>query len=647
MTLGRQLFIGITAVSIALLIGIEAIYVSITREHLERELDAHANETATSLAMTIGARMGSFDPSLVNTLVNPVFDRGHFESIEVRSPNGEQAFVRRLERREVETPRWFVALVRFEDPKGQSLITAGWRQLGNVIVRVHPQYAYLQLWNAAVATLVWVGILFAIALLATRFYLGGILWPLRRIEQTAIAISNREFSSIDIEPRTRELRRVTQAINSMSSKIRETIMQESDRAEQLRKEAFEDLVTGQLNRRGFDLSVSSSLGDSGEVYPGSLALFSVAGLEEINRLFGHECGNAILRRLANTLVEPRLKGSATVGRWQGPTLAAFLPDTEHPVALAWAQGVCGTLPDRLHADELPNSIVVSCGMAQFSSGNTGLRKIARTAESALVQAGARGTATVVALQTDSRASWIDLNQEVEDAIASNHVSLLSQNVISVIDQGILQAELFANLTGSEGSTIAAATFVPVARQRGTLPALDCNVVEQAIAAMDRVSSLPRVISVNISMQSLANPEFRRTLRELFKKKEQNAQRLVFEITGYAAGRSPSLIEEFAGELRKLGGQVAIDNFELDRNSITIVHRLLPAYVKLAPALTQQIGARKDLRAIVGALLHITRPLEILLIAQGVEDTHTIPVLSNLGITAYQGYAGGRPERLLY
>jgi EAL domain-containing protein (putative c-di-GMP-specific phosphodiesterase class I) len=52
-----------------------------------------------------------------------------------------------------------------------------------------------------------------------------------------------------------------------------------------------------------------------------------------------------------------------------------------------------------------------------------------------------------------------------------------------------------------------------------------------------------------------------------------------------------------------------------------------------------------LRFIVEAMLRMLRPLEIPLIAQGVEDRSAIPVLAELGLAAYQGYAGGRPEPL--
>ena len=99
------------------------------------------------------------------------------------------------------------------------------------------------------------------------------------------------------------------------------------------------------------------------------------------------------------------------------------------------------------------------------------------------------------------------------------------------------------------------------------------------------------------------------------------------------------------DLRHLGVRVALDNFDIDRNSMAIVNDLLPAYIKLAPAFTQQIAVREDLRFIVEALVRMLHPLEIPLIAQGVEDASTITLLAKLGLPAYQGYAAGRPAPL--
>ena len=386
MTLTRQLLTGITIAFIALLVGIEAIYVAIAKSYLEEQLDAHANETATSLALSLGARATSLDASLVNIMINPVFDRGYFELIEVRSPNRERVFGRTLERRSIDVPAWFVALVPLEGPRGEALITAGWKQLGKVIVQVHPGYAYQQLYSTATATLAWLAALFVLALLWVRHYLAGILRPLAEIERTALAISNRNFVSIGIEPRARELARVTRAMNSLSAKIREVITQESGHAERLRKEAFEDSLTGLLNRRGFEQSVAAALEDGSEVHSGVLALFFVSGMEEVNRLFGLSRGNEILRQLAEMLEAPGTHGPAIVGRWQGPTLAAFIPNIEPQAAVVWAEALGKTFSAHLRVEGLPASAVLSGGLAHFAQDVVALARLAEAAEIAVQSA---------------------------------------------------------------------------------------------------------------------------------------------------------------------------------------------------------------------------------------------------------------------
>jgi len=647
MTLGRQLLLGITAIFLGLLLGIEASYVSIARGRLSEQLDAHANETATSLALSMGVRMSLLDASLINIMVNPVFDRGHFESIEVRDLGGGSVFSRSLDKHEILVPQWFAGLVAFDAPTGEALISAGWRQLGRVVVKVHPQYAYEQLYDTARATLAVLAVLFALALLAMRYYLSGILKPLRDIERVALAISDRDFALIAGEPGARELQRVTHAINSMSSKIREAIAQEAARAERLRRETFEDPVTGQLNRRGFEQSVSSLLGENGDVHSGALALFSLAGLAEINLVFGLTRGNDILERLSAALATPAAGGTVVVGRWQGPTLAAFLPNVDRQTAQSWADGICRVFADRLRAEDLPSTAVVSAGVAYFSAGTATLMQLAQIADGALSQAVGRGGMgpAVVATRAAGAEAGTDLKKEIEAAIQEGRITLLGQKVIATADASVTHMEIFSSLIRSDGVAIPAAGFVPVANQHGLLPALDAKVAGMALDALLRIATLPRTISLNVSMQSVASEVFRAELQALLAKHRQLAARLVVELTGYAASRSPGLTRKFSAEMSKLGVRVALDNFDLDRNAMTIAHELLPAYIKLAPAFTQQIGVREDLRFIVEAMLRMLRPLEIPLIAQGVEEGSAIPVLAELGLAAYQGYAGGRPEPL--
>ena len=125
-----------------------------------------------------------------------------------------------------------------------------------------------------------------------------------------------------------------------------------------------------------------------------------------------------------------------------------------------------------------------------------------------------------------------------------------------------------------------------------------------------------------------------------------ARRIVFEMTGAAASKSPEVTRRFAAELRAAGSQLALDNFEMERNAVALVHDLMPAYVKLAPVFTREIGSLADSRFILETMLRVFRPLEIPVIAQGVEDPALVAVLAEVGVAGYQGYVLGKPEPLV-
>ena len=79
MTLARQLIAAVSALFLVALIGVEFIHLRSAQEHLQRQLDALAQDAATSLGLSIGTLMRDNDPALAETSVNPVFDRGHYE----------------------------------------------------------------------------------------------------------------------------------------------------------------------------------------------------------------------------------------------------------------------------------------------------------------------------------------------------------------------------------------------------------------------------------------------------------------------------------------------------------------------------------------------------------------------------------------
>ncbi len=649
MTLGRQLFVGLSIIFALMVLGIESIYIQNARRYLQQQLDAHAQETATALALSLGQGMKGPDAALAETFINPVFDRGHFASIRLLGVDGATLVDRKLGDVQDESPEVLKRVLSFQAPTGEALVSSGWRQLGRVVVVVHPRFAYNQLWHTLIETLAWLGVLYVLALLAMRRFLRGILRPLEAIEQAALAIGRREFGAIRLETRTRELQRVGAAMNDLSVKLRDAIAEESNRADRMHKAAFEDPLTGVLNRRGLTQQVQALFAGEAEISSGALAFVSMIGLDEANRSLGAARADELVQQLAEVVGAPVVGDPLIVGRWQGGSFAVMLPNRDALAAREWGEAVCSRFAALAHEQLGAVYISVVAGLVHFDAQRPAWSDLERQAAQALAEAMQKGdgacvmrTMTQGAAEARSADEWREL---IESALKSGAMVLYGQRVFGLPGREVLHIEVMSRLLEHDGRAVAAVAFVPAASRHHLLPLIDRTMLANLWKLLAGDASLPESVAVNVSAQSLQDPAFRAELKQRLQQSPEVARRLVFELSGYAAVHNVELAGAFAREIRHSGARFAIDGFELSGASLRVVHRLLPEYIKLAEGYSRGIASDDDLRFLVESLIRIVRPLDIQLIASNIEDPALLGQLAELGFDGFQGYAGDRPASL--
>src|SRR3970282_2547967 len=185
-----------------LLTGSEAIHVVAARRIMQERLESHAQDAATALGLPRGALLAHGELTLAQTVINPVFDRGYYQRIELISIEGRVLLAKKLPAIELGVPEWFATLLPLEAPTAGSLVMAGWKQVGSVHVTSHPRFAYRQLWRTTWGTLAWMAALYCASLVAAFAFLKSVLLPLESIERVAIAIGNRDLTAAAWDPRT-------------------------------------------------------------------------------------------------------------------------------------------------------------------------------------------------------------------------------------------------------------------------------------------------------------------------------------------------------------------------------------------------------------------------------------------------------------
>jgi diguanylate cyclase (GGDEF)-like protein len=647
MTLFRQLFLGASLLFLLVLAGVEAIYLSNARVYLQQQLESHSQDAATSLALWLATVEPLEDRALIETAVNTAFDRGYYESIRVVSVDGATLVHKQLAPAQGDVPVWFTRVFPLRPPSAESLISSGWRQLGRVLVTSHPNFAYLQLWHTAVQTLLLLLLVYALALLALRVFLANVLRPLAEIEWAAIAIGERDFRTIALAPKARELGRVVAAMNSLSGKIRRFIEDESARSEKLQREAYRDPVTGLYNRRGLEQQLQGHA--ARDVYSGMFLLLELERFKEYNLHRGYQRADELLALVAKTITAAGNGKAEVCSRFGGASFALAAVNIDAGAAGALAAAISAGVDSVIAEQSLAEEIQFHCGAVYFDAGTPPLPELLAAADMALTRAQEKGANTLelialAELDRKGRGSqaW---REQIERAIDGGKLALYTQAVVSLPGRALLQSEVVTRILDDGSGPVPAAQFLPMAARHALMPKLDCRVLDMLIASIDAGARLAPVVAINISAQTIADAGSRRRLIDTLQGRRDIAARLVFEMTEFGVIQIPALALGFAAEVRRLGAQFALDHFGLHRDSLRQLHYLLPHYVKLAPVYTHELSENQDSRFIVSSLISIALPLEIGVIAQAVESESVIQLLDELGFAGYQGYANGRPAPL--
>lgn len=143
-----------------------------------------------------------------------------------------------------------------------------------------------------------------------------------------------------------------------------------DEIEDARHHASQDALTAIANRGHFDQSVQSMIDQavaSGE--PLAMVLFDIDNFRRFNELFGHQAGDAVLRRVAGILTGLVRPGDV-IARFGGEEFVALLRNADVPGAESFVARFRHALSRLPAAGEGSDPVTASYGIAALAPGDT-------------------------------------------------------------------------------------------------------------------------------------------------------------------------------------------------------------------------------------------------------------------------------------
>ena len=187
MTLYRQIALSIILLLLLGFLGTMIVSTSNLRSFLVTQLESHAQDTATSLGLSLSPQMQAQDLPIMTSMVDAIFDRGDYSNISVVAINGEVLIERSKPVSPEQVPDWFINTIPLQTPRTEALVMSGWKQAATVAVTSHSGRAYNELWSNTVDTLKLFLASAAITLLLGLLAVRVLLRPLQRVEMQADA----------------------------------------------------------------------------------------------------------------------------------------------------------------------------------------------------------------------------------------------------------------------------------------------------------------------------------------------------------------------------------------------------------------------------------------------------------------------------
>jgi len=646
MTLSRQLVLLVSLLVLLLFVGTFVISAYNTRDYLENQLASHAQDAATSLGLSATNHVAEKDRAMVSAMINAMIHRGDYLNIRVEDMQGKVWLERSSDMAAGGVPGWFSQLFALQPPEGKATMMSGWRQVGEVYVVSHPGLAYRKLWDTSRETLSWFVIGALVVLLVGLVMLRLMLRPLKQVEMQAEAICNRDFPIVEQRSFTLEFRRVVEAMNRLSRKVSQMLVESERLASRLREQAYQDPVTGLANRRQFMDVLTNRVEDVDAFYQGGVLLLQLNEFKQFNQEYGYPAGDQLLRRIGELLQkETGADSKVTLAHLSGADFALLLEDIDDEGVRGLARQIADAVSALYGEIELPSADVAHVGGVVYQ-GQT-VSELLSEADLALRQA-QQDSANAWAVHTPEASSasvrsaseWRTL---IEEAIRAKSLKLLRQPVVSTRDRVILHHEVFLRLLNphDEREVLPAGVFMPVAESSGLASEIDKVVLAMVVEQLE--SDTGGAVAVNMSPSSLLDNEMLEWVTELLLQRPDIAVRIILEWPEYGATAHVPQLQEWIARLGPTGVRFSLDHFGKGFASFAYLRDIKAHFLKVDGSFLQSLESETSNQFFLQAVCKIARGLELQVIAESVETETVWNKLAELGIDGGRGYWLGRPE----
>jgi diguanylate cyclase (GGDEF)-like protein len=414
----------------------------------------------------------------------------------------------------------------------------------------------------------------------------------------------------------------------------------------LQYQALHDPLTDLPNRVLFgdrvDLAIRAAIRTG---VPMAVLLLDLNDFKQVNDSFGHEAGDVLLKLVAERIIDCLREGD-TVARLGGDEFGVLLlgeTDVAGAVSVAWKLEQALGEPFQVGGHHV--EIHVSTGITLAPDHGDNVDDLLRRADLAMYDAkhAGAGYAVFAAEQEEAPAKRLALLADLRHCVERDELVLHYQPKIDLTTGRAIGVEALLRWNHPSGKLMMPGEFMPeVERNELMLPITEW-VINEALQRLRiwRSEGYDLTMAVNLGARCLAaGDDFFDKLEGMISAAGVPAKALTLELTESALLDTdlPGLMDR----LQEMGERLSIDDFGTGYSSLVYLQQLPVVEIKADRSFVTDLATNPDDAVIVRSIIDLAHNLSLTVVAEGVEDRHTMELLIEDGCDTAQGYYFSRP-----
>jgi diguanylate cyclase (GGDEF)-like protein/PAS domain S-box-containing protein len=409
--------------------------------------------------------------------------------------------------------------------------------------------------------------------------------------------------------------------------------------------AYNDKLTKLPNRRYFMDSLTDALKEHGVSESGLAVIFlDLDNFKIINDSLGHEVGDMVLTE-AGWRIQDALRSDDIVCRLGGDEFTAIIKGVNNKKTISQiAETILNKFKIPIFYNERDLRVSASIGVVVYPDDGLSTKELIKNADTAMYAAKKSGKNAFCFFSEDMHydiREFLDIESSLRQALATSGLYLVYQPFVNCANREINYCEALLRWKHPKRGLIPPGKFIPIAEQAGLI----CEIGEwvfHEVCRQIKEWDFNITVSINVSGSELLDNQFTERLNKTLIEYDVSSYQVQLEFTEHVLVSEEGKNLPILNQLKRMGFGLAVDDFGTGFSSLSYLTELPIDVIKIDKSFINKIPYDRKTIAVSNSIISLAKDLEILTIAEGVENHAQVEWLRARGCNLIQGYYFHKP-----